>query len=153
MYYYTTILQAITTAFRYQYIQIHVQALHSRCKTVVQYLHPKQKRPLKNSSPSHLISYKSSRPIQCPLLPIQSRLMNSRNQAKSNPNPFIQARYLVTISAHAAWGSLAVEKSMHSSRAAFSSLHTQQGLTLGAPSSPGGLFDAARLLIWEEALP
>jgi hypothetical protein len=42
---------------------------------------------------------------------------------------------------------------MHSSRAAFSSLHTQQGLTLGAPSSPGGLFEAARLLIWEEALP
>jgi hypothetical protein len=41
---------------------------------------------------------------------------------------------------------------MHSSRAAFSSLHTQQGLTLGAPSSPGGLFEAARLLIWEEAL-
>lgn len=41
---------------------------------------------------------------------------------------------------------------MHSSRAAFSSLHTQQGLTLGAPSSPGGLFEEARLLIWEEAL-
>lgn len=59
---------------------------------------------------------------------------------------------MVTISAHAACGSLAVEKSMHSSRAAFSSLHTQQGLTLGAPSSPGGLFEAARLLIWEEAL-
>jgi hypothetical protein len=38
---------------------------------------------------------------------------------------------------------------MHSSRAAFSSLHTQQGLTLGAPSSPGGLFEEARLLIWE----
>ena len=38
---------------------------------------------------------------------------------------------------------------MHSSRAAFSSLHTQQGLTLGAPSGPGGLLEVARLLIWE----
>lgn len=45
----------------------------------------------------------------------------------SNPYPFIQLRYLPTKSPHAAWGSLAVENSMHSSRACFSSLHTQQG--------------------------
>jgi hypothetical protein len=114
---------------------------------------PNKNAPLKIHL--HLISYHTSSSSQNPLIPNPPLYPppSSRNQAKSNPNPFIQLRYLVTISAHAAWGSLAVENSMHSSRAAFSSLHTQQGLTLGAPSPPGGLFEAARLLIWEEALP
>lgn len=42
---------------------------------------------------------------------------------------------------------------MHSSRAAFSSLQTQQGLGLFAASTglPAGLFEAARLLIWRES--
>jgi hypothetical protein len=42
---------------------------------------------------------------------------------------------------------------MHSSRAAFSSLHTQQGLGFAAAalSAPEGLFEAARLLIWRES--
>ena len=73
--------------------------------------------------------------------------------AKSNPKPFIQLLYFVTISAHAAWGSLAVEKSMHSSRAAFSSLQTQQGLGFDAFSVglPAGLFEEARLLMVEES--
>jgi hypothetical protein len=46
-----------------------------------------------------------------------------------------------------------VENSMHSSRAAFSSLHTQQGLGFAAAalSAPEGLFEAARLLIWRES--
>lgn len=48
-------------------------------------------------------------------------------QGMSNPYPFIHARYRPTMSPHAACGSLAVEKSMHSSRACFSSLQTQQG--------------------------
>ena len=121
-----------------------------------------------NSISSHLISYRKSfhefpfllsphmliphaHPIPSHLISPSPSFSLDKAQAKSNPKPFIQARYLVTISAHAACGSLAVEKSMHSSRAAFSSLHTQQGLTLGAPSSPGGLFEEARLLIWEEA--
>jgi hypothetical protein len=42
---------------------------------------------------------------------------------------------------------------MHSSRAAFSSLQTQQGLGLFAASTglPEGLLEAARLLIWRES--
>ena len=123
-------------------------------------IYPNERNALFEQS-SHIVQqlppgklHSSSDPI---LIPYSPSLLSpspsfSTNQARSNPNPFIQARYLVTISAHAACGSLAVENSMHSSRAAFSSLHTQQGLTLGAPSSPGGLFEEARLLIWEEAL-
>lgn len=58
--------------------------------------------------------------------------------------------YFPTMSAHASWGSLAVENSMHSSRAAFSSLQTQQGLGLLALSvGVEGLLEAARLLICE----
>jgi hypothetical protein len=98
------------------------------------------------------ISYHTHLPFPRTTSSLSSSSILKPDQAKSNPNPFIQLRYLVTISAHAACGSLAVENSMHSSRAAFSSLHTQQGLTLGAPSSPGGLFEEARLLIWEGAL-
>jgi hypothetical protein len=154
MYYYTTILHAIHPPFN-----IHTQvykALHVSCKQCTVFI-PIKETP---SSNNRLISYKdflqeSSSPLLIPFsshIPLPSPLLSSNSQAKSNPNPFIQARYLVTISAHAACGSLAVENSMHSSRAAFSSLHTQQGLTLGAPSSPGGLFEEARLLIWEEAL-
>lgn len=64
----------------------------------------------------------------------------------------MQLLYLVTMSAHAACGSFAVEKSMHSSRAAFSSLHTQQGLGFAASLGlPAGLLEAARLLICEES--
>lgn len=41
---------------------------------------------------------------------------------------------------------------MHSSRAAFSSLQTQQGLGLLAASTAlEGLLEAARLLIWRES--
>ena len=72
--------------------------------------------------------------------------------AKSNPKPFIQLLYLLTKSPHAAWGSLAVENSMHSSRAAFSSLQTQQGLGFAAlAAASAGLLEAARLLIWRES--
>jgi hypothetical protein len=158
MYYYTTILHAIQPALRYPCI--FVQALHVSCKQCTVFIPIKEKRLLRtfisisshivqNLPPGKLIS--SSDPILFSYSPPLPSSLN-KNQAKSKPNPFIQARYLVTISAHAACGSLAVENSMHSSRAAFSSLHTQQGLTLGAPSSPGGLFEEARLLIWEEAL-
>src|ERR1700761_53497 len=48
-------------------------------------------------------------------------------QGMLNPYPAIQLRYLLTRSLHASCGSAAVEKSMHSSRADFSSLQTQQG--------------------------
>ena len=71
--------------------------------------------------------------------------------ARSKPNPFMQLLYLPTKSMHASCGSLEVEKSIHSSRAAFSSLHTQQGLTFVAASLPGGLFEAARLLTCRES--
>lgn len=72
--------------------------------------------------------------------------------ARSNPKPFIQLLYLLTKSPHAAWGSLAVENSMHSSRAAFSSLQTQQGLGFAAlAAASAGLLEAARLLIWRES--
>lgn len=58
--------------------------------------------------------------------------------------------YLPTRSPQASWGSLAVENSMHSSRAAFSSLQTQQGLGLLLLSvGVEGLLEAARLLICE----
>jgi hypothetical protein len=54
---------------------------------------------------------------------------------------------------HASCGSFDVENSMHSSRAAFSSLHTQQGL--GFDVAPSivlvGLFEAARLLMERES--
>jgi hypothetical protein len=53
---------------------------------------------------------------------------------------------------HAACGSFDVENSMHSSRAAFSSLQTQQGLgfVVAVPSvAPEGLLEAARLLMLE----
>jgi hypothetical protein len=165
MYYYTTILQCHYNPLS----DIHtecIQALRVSCKQYTEFI-PKRNAIFEHSSPSpsHLKSYTTSSPRKVHLL-ISSHLLSRmfpcsyifsrpplpNPQAKSNPKPFIQARYLVTISAHAAWGSLAVENSMHSSRAAFSSLHTQQGLTLGAPSSPGGLFEEARLLIWEEAL-
>lgn len=65
----------------------------------------------------------------------------------------MQLLYFVTMSAHAAWGSLAVENSMHSSRAAFSSLQTQQGLGLEAFSAglPAGLLEEARLLMVGES--
>jgi hypothetical protein len=64
---------------------------------------------------------------------------------KSNPNPFIHSLYFPTRSPHASCGSFAVENSMHSSRAAFSSLQTQQGLGLEVFVSEG-LLEAARLL-------
>jgi hypothetical protein len=79
-------------------------------------------------------------------------ILPSHLQAKSNPNPFIQLLYLPTKSIHASCGSFDVENSMHSSRAAFSSLHTQQGLgfVVALPSvGPEGLFEAARLLTRE----
>ena len=63
-----------------------------------------------------------------------------------NPNPLIQLRYLLTMSLQSSCGSEALLKSIHSSRALFSSLQTQQGLTLGVASEPWGLRSAARLL-------
>jgi hypothetical protein len=50
-----------------------------------------------------------------------------------NPYPAMHCLYLETRSAHSFWASLEVEKSMHSSRFAFSSVHTQQGC-IGQPS-------------------
>ena len=44
-----------------------------------------------------------------------------------NPNPDMQLLYRPTSVSHSLIGSSLLEKSMHSSRAAFSSLHTQQG--------------------------
>jgi len=46
---------------------------------------------------------------------------------RENPKPFMQALYLSIVVAQAVCGSFALLKSIHSSRAAFSSLHTQQG--------------------------
>lgn len=45
----------------------------------------------------------------------------------SKPNPFMHSLYASIVGAHALAGSAAFEKSMHSSRLDFSSLHTQQG--------------------------
>jgi hypothetical protein len=105
--------------------------------------------PPQSPSPSQP-SYKYILPLQTTSLLIPTNLY-----AKSNPNPFIQLLYLLTKSPHAAWGSLAVENNMHSSRAAFSSLHTQQGLGFAVAVSmalPEGLLEAARLLIcWRES--
>ena len=56
----------------------------------------------------------------------------------------MHSRYFVTMLLHSSCGSSLLENSMHSSLEAFSSLHTQQGLTLVAPSAPGGLVDDAR---------
>jgi len=49
------------------------------------------------------------------------------HHGRSNPNPFIQILYFSIVEAQSFWGSLALLKSMHSSRLAFSSLHTQHG--------------------------
>jgi len=47
----------------------------------------------------------------------------------------MQLRYWSIVDWQAAWGSAALEKSMHSSRLAFSSLQTQQGFGLEAASA------------------
>jgi hypothetical protein len=44
-----------------------------------------------------------------------------------NPNPAMQLLYKSIVDWQSFWGSAAFEKSMHSSRLDFSSLHTQQG--------------------------
>ena len=46
-----------------------------------------------------------------------------------NPYPAIQTLYFVTRSAHSFWASSELEKSIHSSLLAFSSVHTQHGYT------------------------
>jgi hypothetical protein len=46
---------------------------------------------------------------------------------KLNPKPAMQFLYLSIVVAQSFWGSLELLKSMHSSREAFSSLHTQHG--------------------------
>lgn len=51
------------------------------------------------------------------------------------PYPAMQALYLETRSLHASWALSLVEKSMHSSRAAFSSLQTQQGCPMFSQNS------------------
>jgi hypothetical protein len=63
-----------------------------------------------------------------------------------NPNPAIQLLYCPTSVAHSFAGSSLELNSMHSSRAAFSSVHTQQGFTFCA-AAPLGLRSAARLFV------
>lgn len=58
----------------------------------------------------------------------------------------MQLLYLDTILSHSFCGSSVLEKSMHSSRAAFSSLHTQQGYEGG-----GGVCQSV-LLCWERCV-
>lgn len=52
-----------------------------------------------------------------------------------NPYPAMHSRYLVTRPLQSSCGSSAFDHSMHSSRMAFSSLHTQQGLGRGGHAS------------------
>jgi len=54
-------------------------------------------------------------------------LHHRTHQGNSNPKPFIQILYLSIVEAQSFSGSLALLKSIHSSRLAFSSLHTQHG--------------------------
>ena len=72
-------------------------------------------------------------------------------QRPQNPYPAIQTLYLSTSSRHPACGSAPVENSMHSSRAAFSSLQTQQGLGAGVAVAVAGV-DASRGVEEEEAV-
>jgi len=60
-----------------------------------------------------------------------------------NPYPAMQLRYRSTIVLQSPCGSSLCEKSMQSSRWAFSSLHTQHGFTFAAPS-PAGLSSEVR---------
>lgn len=135
-------------------------------------IHPKQKRhPNANASPTNIIhislsshtthgtssSYMSVLTwsplvLDCPA-DISPASSNPPLYAKSKPKPFMQLLYLPTKSMHASWGSFDVENSMHSSRAAFSSLHTQQGLGFDVAASivVAGLFEAARLLMRRES--
>jgi len=75
---------------------------------------------------------------------ILARKITERNQCVANPNPAMQLRYRLTRSWHSCCGLSLREKSMHSSRAAFSSLHTQQGFAFTAVSSPCGFNSVAR---------
>ena len=61
------------------------------------------------------------------------------SHGRLNPKPDIQLLYLPTRSLHPSCGSAAREKSMHSSRAFFSSLQTQQGWQLLLDGSKLGL--------------
>lgn len=68
-----------------------------------------------------------------------------------NPYPFIQVLYAPTKSPHSFWGSSLLLKSIHSSLAAFSSLHTQQGFTF-AEASPAGLREEAMFVVVEASV-
>lgn len=57
-----------------------------------------------------------------------------------NPNPAIQVRYLSTMVAHSSAGCSLLENSMHSSRAAFSSLQTQHGWGGGQYAREAGIW-------------
>lgn len=64
-----------------------------------------------------------------------SRLQRRSHAADSSgymlkPYPAMQTLYLATMSLHSSWALSLLEKSMHSSRAAFSSLQTQQGCSM-----------------------
>jgi hypothetical protein len=54
------------------------------------------------------------------------------------PKPAMQLLYLSIVLAQSFWGSLDLLKSMHSSRTAFSSLHTQHGYEILVPSGVKG---------------
>lgn len=64
---------------------------------------------------------------------------------RSNPNPFIQLLYLSIVLAQSLCGSLALLKSMHSSRDAFSSLQTQQGCNVLSDFEISNRFEASTI--------
>lgn len=83
-------------------------------------------------------------------LPFSSR---SRPQTL-NPNPAMQLRYWSIVDWQSFWGSAAFEKSMHSSRLDFSSLHTQQGCRSSRQFGmiPVGSADVQRTLGFEASV-
>ena len=74
----------------------------------------------------HIIHRALSSPFHTVVFSI-APLRSSPTHAISNPNPFMQLRYRSTALQHASCGFSLSLNSMHSSRWAFSSLHTQHG--------------------------
>jgi len=86
--------------------------------------------PWLNANPSN------RRPTLLPLLLLLPSVPRSRPRPRPrsrfqilNPYPAIQSLYLATNPLQSSCGSSALENNIHSSRCAFSSLHTQHGLT------------------------
>jgi hypothetical protein len=81
-----------------------------------------------------LIAMRQSNPyVQLQFVSYTPSYSSSTNCVPSqtlNPNPAMQLRYWSMVLLHSMLGSAPVEKSMHSSRFDFSSLHTQQGYVI-----------------------